>query len=405
MTRLTCVFLILLRLAIGWHFLFEGVSKIESPTWSSEPYLLESNGPASPAFRWMAGDAMAERYAVFPVGEGQDPSKVPPHSRLPKALDRDWNDYFERFAVYYKLDDTQRKAAEAKLLQAKDQTVRWMLNGKLTVKRESPWGPPVEIETTVPERLEEYQKKLAEARRLQGQEWDLFGSDVGGKVRTAKAEANKIRADLRRELDQRTREMKKSLRESDTVSLEQYKASLSDVLIDEQWSIPQIKQARDSAKSIAELDKSLLPYLAPEQIGYDPVPPKGKVLYGHLRWVPPDVSMSRLEWIDWLTKYGLFVVGVGLLAGLFTRTSCVLGAGFLLMFYLAMPPFPGLPENPKAEGHYFFINKNLIEMLALLTLATTFSGRWLGLDGLLQFLNPWRWKRRPVVVSVPAKVK
>jgi len=98
--------------------------------------------------------------------------------------------------------------------------------------------------------------------------------------------------------------------------------------------------------------------------------------------------MSRLEWIDWLTKYGLFAVGLGLLAGLFTRLWCVVGAGFLLMFYLAMPPWPGLPENPKAEGHYYFINKNIIEMFALMALATTHSGRWLGLDGLFQFLIP-----------------
>jgi hypothetical protein len=42
------------------------------------------------------------------------------------------------------------------------------------------------------------------------------------------------------------------------------------------------------------------------------------------------------------------------------------------------------------EGHYYFVNKNLIEMLALLVLATTRSGCWLGLDGLLHRLNPWR---------------
>ena len=63
-----------------------------------------------------------------------------------------------------------------------------------------------------------------------------------------------------------------------------------------------------------------------------------------------------------------------------SRPACVAGALFLLLVYLSMPPFPGLPDNLKAEGHYFIVNKNLIEMLALLTLSTTFSGRWLGLD-------------------------
>ena len=46
------------------------------------------------------------------------------------------------------------------------------------------------------------------------------------------------------------------------------------------------------------------------------------------------------------------------------------------MFFLAMPPLPGWPESPRAEGHYLYINKNIIEMLALLVLATTASGRW-----------------------------
>ena len=126
MTRWTCFFLVLLRLAIGWHFLFEGMSKIDSPTWSSEPYLLEANGPAAPAFRWMAGDSVAERYAVIPLKEGDDPTRVLYKDRMPPALDHDWNDYFARFADFYRLDDKQRSEAEAKFLQSKEQTVKWM---------------------------------------------------------------------------------------------------------------------------------------------------------------------------------------------------------------------------------------------------------------------------------------
>ena len=103
--------------------------------------------------------------------------------------------------------------------------------------------------------------------------------------------------------------------------------------------------------------------------------------------------MTRQELIDWTTRWGVFLVGVCLLLGLFSRTACLAGAGFLLMFYLSMPPLPGLPDNPRAEGTYLYINKNFIEMLALLTLATTASGRWVGLDGLLYCLNPFRWGR------------
>ena len=47
-----------------------------------------------------------------------------------------------------------------------------------------------------------------------------------------------------------------------------------------------------------------------------------------------------------------------------------------------MPPWPGLPEGI-TEGHYRYVNKNLIEMLACLVLASTPNGLWIGLDAVL----------------------
>ena len=112
----------------------------------------------------------------------------------------------------------------------------------------------------------------------------------------------------------------------------------------------------------------------------------------------PEVT-NRPWWINQITMWGITAVGTCLIVGLFTRTACLGGAAFLLMVYLAMPALPWLPINPRAEGHYFFINKNLIEMLALLLLATTHSGRWAGLDGLLYFFGPWRLRKRPRPVT------
>ena len=36
------LFFTILRMAIGWHFLFEGVSKLVIPNWSSYSYLANS---------------------------------------------------------------------------------------------------------------------------------------------------------------------------------------------------------------------------------------------------------------------------------------------------------------------------------------------------------------------------
>jgi len=97
-------------------------------------------------------------------------------------------------------------------------------------------------------------------------------------------------------------------------------------------------------------------------------------------YVPP---MGQLEKLDLATMYGLSAIGLCLMLGLFTPLAALGGAAMLLNFYLSMPPFPGLPEGPKLEGHYRFVNKNLVEMFACLALASTPSGLWVGLDALL----------------------
>ena len=51
--------LVLLRVAIGWHFLYEGLSKLLTPGWSAEGYLLSSTGFLSSTFRALAMDESA----------------------------------------------------------------------------------------------------------------------------------------------------------------------------------------------------------------------------------------------------------------------------------------------------------------------------------------------------------
>jgi thiosulfate dehydrogenase [quinone] large subunit len=97
------------------------------------------------------------------------------------------------------------------------------------------------------------------------------------------------------------------------------------------------------------------------------------------------------------TAWGLTILGGLLLVGLFTRTSCVLAALFLLTTYFCTPPWPWFLAPPNTEGFYYYINKNVIEMLALVVLATTASGRWFGLDAVLHTLFK-RSPRRPAPV-------
>ena len=53
--------LVLLRMAIGWHFLYEGLVKILTPGWTSAPFLAESRWLLSGAFHWIAAHPAALR--------------------------------------------------------------------------------------------------------------------------------------------------------------------------------------------------------------------------------------------------------------------------------------------------------------------------------------------------------
>ena len=50
--------LVVLRILIGWHFLYEGVTKLYNPSWTAKGYLLSSEGFLKPFFVWLSSDSM-----------------------------------------------------------------------------------------------------------------------------------------------------------------------------------------------------------------------------------------------------------------------------------------------------------------------------------------------------------
>jgi thiosulfate dehydrogenase (quinone) large subunit len=92
-----------------------------------------------------------------------------------------------------------------------------------------------------------------------------------------------------------------------------------------------------------------------------------------------------------ITMWGLALVGAFLILGLFTRLASLAGMAFVLMFYLAAPPWIGLSYAIPSEGSYLIINKNLVEVGALLVIFFTGSGKFAGLDRILSAL----FRRKP----------
>lgn len=50
--------LVVLRILIGWHFLYEGVIKLYNPDWTSFGYLATAQGPLKPLFTSLASEPL-----------------------------------------------------------------------------------------------------------------------------------------------------------------------------------------------------------------------------------------------------------------------------------------------------------------------------------------------------------
>lgn len=92
---------------------------------------------------------------------------------------------------------------------------------------------------------------------------------------------------------------------------------------------------------------------------------------------PFQYERSSLTKVDAAMKFGILAIGVCLILGLFTRLAAVLGAMFLLSVVMSQPFW--IPEAGRTYDQ-------LLEMLALSTLATTAVGRWCGLDFFIHYL-------------------
>ncbi len=102
-------------------------------------------------------------------------------------------------------------------------------------------------------------------------------------------------------------------------------------------------------------------------------------------------SPDLLGNVNLITMWGLTLVGALLILGLFTRLASLAGIAFVLMFYLAAPPWIGYFYAIPSEGSYLIVNKNLVEVAALAVIFFTGSGRFAGLDRILSGL----FRRKP----------
>ena len=86
-------------------------------------------------------------------------------------------------------------------------------------------------------------------------------------------------------------------------------------------------------------------------------------LSGFFHWLASDPGLVNV--VNFFNIWGMILIGVGLFAGIFIRISSVAGIVLLALYYFAYPPFGSSVFPVTSEGHYWIINRNLIEALVL----------------------------------------
>ncbi len=95
-------------------------------------------------------------------------------------------------------------------------------------------------------------------------------------------------------------------------------------------------------------------------------------------------NQGILSLVDLLNEWGLILIGLGLIVGLFTKTAALFGAILLLLYYLATPPLLGMEYSIPVEGNYLIISKTLIESVTMILLALFPTGEIFGMDLLVK---------------------
>jgi len=409
------VLLVGLRMAIGWQLLYEGLWKIDtldSPRpWTAEGYLKNSQGPARSFFREMTGDPSDFNWLDA------------------ETVAARWDVWHEAYVKHYALDEAQTKKLEEQVNGFKDfravleelpgdwteekfnkqvKSVTFVAKSKrLIVDGKQRLTPREKIKLLSlgkgdDEISKAYQKAVNEVylratRNLSAKE-KLLAMLEGDPTRTGlvlatdgsaewttedefMSEQEKLEEKKRKEIN----EVRRGKIELFKAASARYESQLSSAKQDYNYKHLEFSLKHDPYYGVEPLRlQAIGPIKALEK---EMKANAAKLLTEKQLTMPPvELPRTRMDWINFQTIAGLTVLGFLLIGGLFTRTAAVLAAGMLFMFYLAMPPLPGLPPAPGPE-HSYIINKNLIEVLALLAIAAFPTGQWFGLDSVISWLR------------------
>lgn len=403
MNRWSKAFLVALRIAVGWHFLYEGLWKMGSDT-----------GAASYATSWYTLHSQLGRLR-------DDLARMPADQAMART-DAWYDDVVKAFKARKALGEDQK----ARLAELRDK-VKLAFNTGENIDFDWQYVRDEVLSIAAGQEGERF-TSLAYLQNAAGPFRPLYRAlapDLDGIERLTAASAQAALDRREREIlnhfasagrpfnpEQRARlaAVRDALKAAIAATLDDpaFRARLED------YRRLRDRVRRDSpgaitpfAKERLDADRKKLDVIAAELLGFvnEPlaelaVQTQNIATVAQLGAGPVPRLHDPTRWIDGGVKWGLVGIGACLLLGLFTPVAAIAAALQLATFYFASPPWPGLP-GATTGGHYLYVDRNLIEAIAACLIATTATGRWAGLDAYLyRFADAMRRPRlEPVEVS------
>jgi uncharacterized membrane protein YphA (DoxX/SURF4 family) len=311
----TVLALIVLRLCLGCHFLYEGIWKIEHrDQFTAETFLRQAKGPAAGFF-----------YSMIPDIDGRQRLQIIVEEKGKKHINSDpvaarWNEYRQKLVDYLKPRDESDQAAVAAHQQFETEAEKTYVKFKKSLEAYFDANlERIEAYFGSLDRFEKNPEAAQDAPFQKQRHWEQI------------TELHRQAAVWINEIDAREVSFKNALNE--------------------------LMNQQQREKTAA-------------------MPVNWKI------W-----QWDRMEQINFAVTYGLTAIGLCLILGLFTRLSALGGAAFMCFVVMTQPAWPTIyPPDSAIVGHALLVNKDFIEMIALLVISTTAVGRWGGLDF---FVHRW----------------
>jgi uncharacterized membrane protein YphA (DoxX/SURF4 family) len=406
--------LVVLRLALGWHFLYEGVWKLthrDAFLAETEGFLSSARGPAARFFNRMVWDIDGTERLERDLGlaAGSESKAAEGEPKMVPLLAAHWWDITKEFVAYYR-PSHDKDALYRDFDDAAKMVCRRHIEGLQEFVKEN--GDKIKAHFDSFRRFNEQLKTDPSTdfmRQRRVDQLQEYRKEAKGWIAELEAREKALKAEL---LDLLSKERHKEVWDADQAAIKESKekAAKNTVTAKKASNADDMQPAKSTANGNdgKAADPAKLKSLAEDKPSDEPrgtsaAPAKAEVemlvdaaavfasdfsalAEGHdpagpFRESRNPLHWSRTEQLSTLLSYGLTAIGLCLLLGLFTRLSALAGAAFMLTVVLCQPSYPGVyPPDLPQMGHALLVNKDFVEMIALLVIASTSLGRWTGMD-------------------------